>query len=167
MGAREGEHPFGDAGQLIALAAFLTVWIADSFFLRASTFLSEYVPLYLRLPASGLCLATAVLLAKSGHRVVPHGRRPEGLAMTGAFRSVRHPLYLGSLLAYVGMTVSTASVFSLMLLGGVFVFYNYIASCEETLLETRFGEEYRRYRRRTGKWVPRSSGVFAHRETEG
>ena len=26
---REGEHPRGDLGQLIILAVFLTVWIAD------------------------------------------------------------------------------------------------------------------------------------------
>lgn len=156
MKAREGEHPFGDAGQLISLAAYLTVWVTDSFFLRASTSLSEYVPRYLSLPVSGLCFLAAILLAKSGHVVVAHVHRPEGLVTTGAFRYVRHPLYLASLLAYLGLTVSTASLFSLVLLAGILVFYNYIASYEETLLEARFGEEYRDYRVRTGKWAPRA-----------
>ena len=36
----------------------------------------------------------------------------------------------------------------------IFFFYNYIASYEEKLLEVRFSEEYRHYKRRTGKWVP-------------
>jgi protein-S-isoprenylcysteine O-methyltransferase Ste14 len=36
-----------------------------------------------------------------------------------------------------------------------FVFYNYIAGYEEKLLETKFGDSYREYERRTGKWLPR------------
>jgi len=34
MKEKEGEHPFGDAGQLISLGVFLVVWVGDSFFLR-------------------------------------------------------------------------------------------------------------------------------------
>ena len=37
----------------------------------------------------------------------------------------------------------------------IFVFYNYIASYEEKLLDERFGEDYIRYEKGTGKWVPR------------
>ena len=33
-------------------------------------------------------------------------------------------------------------------------FYDYIASYEEKLLEDRFHEDYRNYKKRTGKWVP-------------
>lgn len=154
MKPREGEHPFGDAGQLMLLAAYLAVWVADSFFLRISTFLSEYLPLYLRLPVSGLCFATATLLVSSGHVVVSRTHRPWGLLTTGAFRYVRHPLYLASLLTYLGLTVATASLFSLVLFAGIFQFHNYIASYEEKLLETRLGQAYRDYRARTGKWVP-------------
>jgi protein-S-isoprenylcysteine O-methyltransferase Ste14 len=47
------------------------------------------------------------------------------------------------------------SLFSLVLLVGIFIFHNYIASYEEKLLEGRFGEEYRSYKKKTGKWVPR------------
>jgi hypothetical protein len=46
MKEKNGEHPFGDTGQLISLGVFVVVWIGDSFFLRQSTFLSNYVPLY-------------------------------------------------------------------------------------------------------------------------
>lgn len=155
MKAREGEHPFGDAGQVISLAAYLLIWVGDSFFFRTSTFLAEYVSLYLRLLILGLALLAAVCLVKSGHVVVSHHRRPASLLTSGAFRCVRHPLYLASILTYLGLTVSTLSLFSLALLVGIFVFHNYIASYEEKLLEARFGEEYRNYRKRTGKWVPR------------
>lgn len=49
MKGKNGEHPFGDIGQLILLGLFLVVWVGDSFFLRISTFPSDYVPMYMRL----------------------------------------------------------------------------------------------------------------------
>jgi len=36
----------------------------------------------------------------------------------------------------------------------IFVFYNYIAGYEEKLLEQRYDETYRKYKKRTGKWLP-------------
>jgi protein-S-isoprenylcysteine O-methyltransferase Ste14 len=155
MKKRSGEHPFGDTGQLILLGLFLVVWIADSFFLHKSTFLSDYVPLWIRLLILGFALSAGMLLFKSGHVVVERSERPEDVMVTGAFRYVRHPLYLASILTYLGLTVPTMSIFSFVLLIGIFIFYNYIAGYEEKLLEIRFGDEYRRYKKRTGKWVPR------------
>ena len=64
-------------------------------------------------------------------------------------------MYLASILSYLGLSVSTISLFSLALLVVIFVFYNYIASYEEKLLNKRFGEGYARYKERTGKWLPR------------
>jgi protein-S-isoprenylcysteine O-methyltransferase Ste14 len=36
----------------------------------------------------------------------------------------------------------------------IFLFYNYIAGYEERLMETKFGEDYASYKKRTGRWVP-------------
>ena len=155
MRERNDEHPFGDAGQLILLGVFLVVWVGDSFFLSKSTFLSDYVPLCIRLVILGLTLIIAINLFRSSHVVVHHEQRPNSVVSTGAFRYVRHPLYLASILTYLGLTVFTVSLFSLALFVVIFVFHNYIASHEEKLLEERFGEEYRKYKKRTGKWVPR------------
>ena len=154
MKERKGEHPFGDAGQLILLGLFLIVRGGDSFFLRTSTFLSAYVPLIIRLCILGLTLLVAMYLFRSGHVVIGHEQRPEGVVVAGAFRYVRHPLYLASILTYLGLTVSTLSLFSLALWVGIFVFHNFIAGYEEKLLESKFGEEYRKYKKGTGKWVP-------------
>jgi len=55
---------------------------------------------------------------------------------------------------YIGLAVSTASLFSLVLVAVIFIFYNHIASYEEKLLEDRFNEEYRSDKKRTGKWLP-------------
>jgi protein-S-isoprenylcysteine O-methyltransferase Ste14 len=155
MKEKRGEHPLGDLGQWILLGTFLAVWVGDSFFFRQSTFLSEYLPLNIRLIILGLTLLVGMYLFRSGHVVISHEKRPSILVTRGAFRYVRHPLYLASILTYFGLTISTASLFSLALGVGILFFYNYIASYEERLLEAKFGDEYRNYRRRTGKWVPK------------
>jgi len=154
MEGKNGEHPYGDLGQLIFLGLFLIVWVADSFFLRVSIFLSAFIPLAIRLLVLSCALGTAVYLFKSGHVVVSHGERPTGVVSTGAFRYVRHPLYLGCILFYLGLAVSTASLLALALLVLIGIFYNYLASYEERLLEMKFGEEYRQYKNETGKWLP-------------
>ena len=155
MKEKKGEHPFGDAGQLILLGLFLVFWAGDSFFLHRTTFLSDYVPLFIRLVILALVFIPAAYLSTTGHVVVAHGERPNSVVSTGAFRYVRHPLYLAVILFYLGLAVSTASLISLALLVLIFLFYNYIASYEERLLEIKFGEDYVSYKKRSGKWVPR------------
>lgn len=155
MKEKNGEHPFGDAGQLILLALFLLVWIADSFITHTSTFLSEHLPLYIRLIISILAIALALFLFKESHVVVSHDNRPDGILTTGVFRHVRHPLYLAGIMFYLGLISATISIFSSVILVFILIFYNYIASYEEKLLEEKYGEEYLDYKRRTGKWIPR------------
>jgi protein-S-isoprenylcysteine O-methyltransferase Ste14 len=152
---KDGEHPYGDLGQLLLLILFLIIWVGDSFVLGASTFLANYLPLSLRLLVAALALAAAIFLVKSGYVVVSHGRAPRDLMVTGVFRYVRHPLYLGCIMFYFGLAVSTASLLCLAFLAGIFLFYNFIAGYEELLLEARFGEDYRSYQQKTGKWLPK------------
>jgi len=154
MKEKNGEHPFGDSGQLVLLILFLIIWVVDSFLLKISTFLSDDISLYIRLIILVLILVTAVYLIRSGHSVVNHGQRPSGVVSTGAFRYVRHPLYLGSIMFYLGLSLATASLFSLVLVVLIFIFYNHIASYEDKLVEDRFHEEYRNYKKKTGKWMP-------------
>ena len=154
MKEKNGEHPLGDSGQVILLVLFLLIWVVDSFFLRISTFLSDFISLYIRLIIFVMIFVTAVYLIRSSHAVVSHGQRPDGVVSTGAFRYVRHPLYLGSIMFYLGLAVASASLFSLVLVVLIFIFYNCIASYEEKLLLDRFHEEYRNYKIKTGKWLP-------------
>jgi protein-S-isoprenylcysteine O-methyltransferase Ste14 len=157
--SKQGEHPRGDGGQVVLLGLFLPVWIGDSFVWHGITWLARVVPLPARLTALALVLSAAMTLVRSGHAAVDHGGRSEGVRSSGAFRYVRHPLYLGCVLFYVGLALSTASLGALALTAVVFAFYDHIATYEERWLEARYGEAYRVYRRRTGKWWPRGSGI--------
>ncbi len=154
MRETKGEHPWGDAGQLIALGVFLVVWAGDSFFLRASTVLSDSVPLAVRLAGFGLALAAALGLVRSGHVAVSDAQRPVRVISGGVFHYVRHPLYLAALLGYLGLIALSLSLLALALWAGIFVFYNTIAGYEESVMEFKFGAEYRRYKEKTGKWLP-------------
>jgi len=155
MQEKNGEHPLGDAAQLILFGLFLVLWILDSFILHRSTVLANIIPSALRLIILGVTLIAAFYLFKSGHVVVAGDQRPTEVVSSGAFRYVRHPLYLGSILIYLGLTVSTASLFCLALLVVIVLFYNYIAGYEEKLLEAKMGETYIAYEKKTGKWMPR------------
>ena len=151
-----GEHPYGDSGQFIFLVIFLVIWILDSFIFRFSTILANYIPLYIRLILLGLLFVPGVYLAISGLRVVfTEVRDPPQVIKTGVFSYVRHPIYLASLLFYIGVFLTTMSLISLVIGVGIFIFYNYIATFEEDQLEQIFGQDYKDYKKKVPKWLPR------------
>lgn len=156
-----GEHPYGDAGQIIALIIFLTIWILDSFFYRYSTFLADRLPLYIRVIPAAVSFGISGFLARSGLRVVfREVRDPPRVINTGVFSYSRHPIYLAALLLYLGFSLTTLSLISLAFLVVIFVFYDYLATFEEKQLEGKFGPEYLSYKEKTPKWLPRlRSGI--------
>jgi protein-S-isoprenylcysteine O-methyltransferase Ste14 len=154
MRGKDGEHPLGDMGQLIFLGLFIVLWVDDSFFLRLSTFLSGFVCVYFRLVLAAPVLAIAAWLARSGHAAANPEGCTAGVISADAFGHVRHPLYLASILFYLCLAVATASLLSLALTVGIALFYDYIASYEEGVLQARYGDEYSKYKEKTGKWLP-------------
>jgi protein-S-isoprenylcysteine O-methyltransferase Ste14 len=151
-----GEHPIGDTGQIALFLLFMVVWIADSFFLGYTDFLATSIPLYIRLPIAAGLLVVAVLIAKSGHDTMLGEVREEAVVVqAGAFALVRHPLYLGTILFYVGLSAITFSLAAVAVMLVACMFYHSIARYEEKLLLARFGDEYRKYMKDVPMWVPR------------
>jgi protein-S-isoprenylcysteine O-methyltransferase Ste14 len=151
-----GEHRFGDAGQLILLAVFLVTWIIDSFVLRYSTFAVQYVSAYVRISLGVVFLGLSIFLVREGMRIVFGEKREKPAVIAkGVFGQMRHPLYLGSILFYVGLWSFTFSLFSALLVVIIIVFYHFIARHEEKLLLAKFGEKYVQYMRSVPMWVPR------------
>jgi len=151
-----GEHRWGDTGQLILLLLFLLIWIFDSFFFRYTTFLRGSVPEWVRIPVASVILICGWLLARGGMRAVFGTERdkPE-VIRTGVFRWVRHPIYTGALLFYLGATVITLSIASAVFWLVILIFYYLIAGYEEKILTEEFGEDYLDYRKKTGMLFPR------------
>ncbi len=77
------------------------------------------------------------------------------LIMEGPYRWVRHPMYSALSFLFVGLSLISA-VWPLLVLAVVMMpFFNRVASREETMMIEQFGEEYRSYMQRTGRFFPR------------
>lgn len=75
---------------------------------------------------------------------------------------VRHPSYLGYMLMIVGMTLIWGNAVTLVpwiAIPGYF----FVSIYEEAMLIEQFGEEYKRYMRKVGAFIPRIAG---HREAQ-
>jgi protein-S-isoprenylcysteine O-methyltransferase Ste14 len=151
-----GEHKWGDKGQLILMFLFLSVWITDSFIFHFSTFLLEIIPDYLRIAVAGIVLVSGWYLARNGMKSVFGTERSEPKVIsTGAFSIVRHPIYTGAILFYLGATIITMSIASAAFWILIIIFYILIARYEERILTEDFGEEYLNYKKKTGLLFPK------------
>ncbi len=150
------EHPLNHIGQLTSFGLFVIIWGSDSFYFRWSTYLSEFIPLAVRVSFLVVALSLAAILFKGVISAFPGGNgNISKVLSSGPFKYLRHPMYTACVLFYFALAVSIFSLVSLGLTMGILIFYNYIASYEETFLIERFGEQYSEYQRKTGKLFPR------------
>jgi protein-S-isoprenylcysteine O-methyltransferase Ste14 len=82
-------------------------------------------------------------------------QREHALETTGWYARVRHPGYLGSLLASWGAAIAFGSAMALPLALLMTAFQWDRVRREEKLLETQFGDAWRAYASRTGALLPR------------
>jgi protein-S-isoprenylcysteine O-methyltransferase Ste14 len=150
-----GEHRFTDAGQIILFVLFLVVWIIDSFIFKFSTFLTENVRWYFRFAAGILMLIIGLYISWKGIRIVFGEKRESPKVITeSVFSVVRHPIYLGSILSFLGLVITTLSILSFIIWLIIVVFYYYVSRHEEKLLLAKFGKEYEDYMRKVPMLFP-------------
>jgi protein-S-isoprenylcysteine O-methyltransferase Ste14 len=123
-------------------------------------------------PSIETAVGLALLAAGQGLRVTTIGFRyikrggkdgrifAQGLVTGGVFAHCRNPMYAGNLLAVLGLLVTAGNPIGLAV-GGTFFLLAYlsIVLAEETYLAGRFGEEYRAYRERVPRFLPRLRGM--------
>jgi protein-S-isoprenylcysteine O-methyltransferase Ste14 len=149
------EHPWGDVGQIVLAVLFLVVWIADSFFLHYTTFINLQVRSDLRIAIGIVNVLVALYLASASHRILLGKTRDDPqLIQESVFGIVRHPMYLGEILLFLGillfsLSLAAAGVWVLMI-----AFLYVIARYEERQLLAHFGEEYRDYMSHVSMWLP-------------
>ena len=80
---------------------------------------------------------------------------PKGLVLVGPYRYVRNPMFLGMLQIVLGEGLYFQSLAILIYLVTLCFFgHFFIVLGEERRLEGQFGEEYCRYKREVGRWIP-------------
>ena len=81
---------------------------------------------------------------------------PQNIVTFGAYRYIRHPFYTSFLLALTAAVLVAPHVVTLLILLYGFIVLNFTAAREEKRLSvSAFGDEYRQYIGRTGRFVPR------------
>ena len=157
------EHPWGDVGQIVLAVLFLVVWITDTFFLRYTTFINSQVPSELRMAIGVVNVLVALYLASASHRVLLRKTRDEPqLIREGVFGIVRHPMYLGEILLYLGVLLFSLSLAAAAVWIAAIAFLHIIARYEERQLLAYFGEDYRRYTEEVRMWLPSVSGGMSN-----
>ncbi len=71
----------------------------------------------------------------------------------GLYRYSRHPMYLSSSLAYIGVGIACASWLFLLLSVAYTVLSLISAIAEERFLLKKYGDAYRKYMKRTPRWI--------------
>ncbi len=108
------------------------------------------------LSGAGLALRVAAM-AQLGPRFSPRValQREHALETRGLYARIRHPGYTGAWLASFGAVLAFGSALALPLVAAMGWLLWERAGREETMLERHFGEEYRSYRGRSGRFLPR------------
>lgn len=96
------------------------------------------------------------------HRTLGRSYSPEleiqdqhQLVNTGPYARIRHPMYTVFILFTIGTVLITANLF-ITIFGLLVCFLLYpISKQEEQMLITEFGDQYRGYMNRTGRFLPR------------
>jgi len=119
------------------------------------------LPVWLRWTGVGLALITGSLLVwmfrTLGRNLTDTvvTRKQHTLVTTGPYRWVRHPMYASAALAIVGNSLVAANWY-LFVVGCLALLLLVIRTRkEEQNLIARFGDDYRNYMQRTGRFVPR------------
>src|SRR5262249_22575980 len=152
-----------DVAGVIALPPFIFLG-----FLVAATVLEAVVPLSVlgahalaRYLAGAALAACGFLLIGMGTRRfvaggtnIPPNLPTTALVVDGIYGRTRNPLYLGTTLVYLGLSVAAGSLWATVLAVPLLWVINVgVIAREERYLERKFGDAYRAYKARVRRWV--------------
>jgi protein-S-isoprenylcysteine O-methyltransferase Ste14 len=129
-------------------------WLAERFV--PDTLAMQWIGIFLTAAGVGIAIWarwhlganwSGVVTLKEGHELI----------RTGPYRSIRHPIYTGILLAMLGTAVAVGEVRALIAVGVALVSFYFKARREEMFLAQEFGPGFAEHQRHTGMFLPRFS----------
>jgi len=151
-----GEYRWGDTGQIILLIVFIIGLVLDLFLLRLSDSWQDVVPWYFRIVVFIPLLFVAGYFAQRAHQKVFKEERKEIMIIeTDVFAIIRHPMYFGSILIFLGFVILSLSMVALVIFVVIVVFYYYLCRYEEQLLLEKLGDKYKNYMKKVPMFIPR------------
>ncbi|GJL92113.1 methyltransferase family protein [Hyphococcus sp.] len=92
--------------------------------------------------------------SKAGTEVVPVSKKNSALVIDGPFKFTRNPMYLGILVATIGLALVIGTILAIAAPIVFFLFVNFISiPYEEEKMERQFGEDYLAYKQRVRRWL--------------
>ncbi len=150
-----GEHELGDIGQIILLIVFIVGLLADKFVLHFSLPLVQSIPFYLRVLIALPFFVFSCYLALFGLKTIFGEQREELVVIkSGVFSIVRHPIYLASILVYLGFIIISLSIIGFCTWVIIILFYYYISRYEERILVDKLGTQYEDYIKEVPMFIP-------------
>ena len=151
-----GEYRWGDIGQIILLIIFFIGVISDLLLLKISDSWQNILSWYFRIAIFILILFIACYFVQRSHKIVFQNERDRIILIkTDVFNIIRHPMYFGSILIYLGFVVLSFSVIALLVFVFIVIFYFYIGRYEEQILIEKLGDQYRNYMKIVPMFIPR------------
>jgi protein-S-isoprenylcysteine O-methyltransferase Ste14 len=85
---------------------------------------------------------------------IPPNLPTTALVVDGIYGQTRNPLYVGSTLVYLGLSVASGSLWAILLMMPLLWVINVgVIAREERYLERKFGDAYLAYKARVRRWV--------------
>ncbi|MDA9312663.1 isoprenylcysteine carboxylmethyltransferase family protein [Vicingaceae bacterium] len=82
----------------------------------------------------------------------------DGINKSGMYSLLRHPLYLGNFLMWLGIGMLTENIwFNIIFILSFWLYYERIMYAEETFLINKFGDEYTKWSKDVPPFIPRLS----------
>jgi protein-S-isoprenylcysteine O-methyltransferase Ste14 len=148
----------GIQGALIVSAIIVTVFFSDYLF---PNWRKEGIDEVLDVAGLGVVLLGFLLrIAARGYKV-ECSAEGKNLLKGGPYKLMRNPMYFGTLLIGLGITMVIFQwwVFLLFVVVYLLIYLPQVKS-EERMLSERFGREYKDYCKSTPRYVPRISSLF-------
>ena len=155
----EGATPTTSRVTLLRSRGRHTRWFAlvvFALFLFADPLSADHLAIERSLVAAGTLLIVGGGLIRVYASLFIGGWKNQRLTANGPYGLVRNPLYVGSLIATVGVGLVTASfALTVLLFTFVMTYYSRTVAREEAFLEETFGAEYASYKRDVPRWWPK------------
>ncbi len=92
--------------------------------------------------------------AKARTEIHPASKVNSALVINGPFQYSRNPMYLGILIAMLGIAFLIGTVPAFIAVLVFFLFVNFISiPFEEVKMERQFGDDFRAYKARVRRWI--------------
>ncbi|MBI3451370.1 MAG: isoprenylcysteine carboxylmethyltransferase family protein [Rhodospirillales bacterium] len=116
--------------------------------------MAQYVVGFALIAASILLVALAFREFSRAKTHVDYRKPTEAIIVGGPFAYTRNPVYVSMTLLVVGIAVAVDSLWILLMAFGAAAGVNcFVVRREETYLEGKFGDEYRRYKAAVRRWL--------------